>query len=119
HALAQRFRGQRVVVVGDYILDRYHFCEATGVAGESPMMSLRSVRSRDYDGGAAVIALHLAGLGAEPTLVTSLSDHAVGQQRLRLAAAGVDVLALPRPRGGADVCKHRYLVEQTKMFKVD
>jgi rfaE bifunctional protein kinase chain/domain/rfaE bifunctional protein nucleotidyltransferase chain/domain len=117
HAVTQRFRGKRIVVVGDYILDRYHFCEATGVAGESPMMSLRSVGSRDYDGGAAVIALHLAGLGAEPILLTALSDHAAGPQRLRLAAAGVDVLALPRERG--DVCKHRYLVEQTKMFKVD
>jgi rfaE bifunctional protein kinase chain/domain/rfaE bifunctional protein nucleotidyltransferase chain/domain len=117
HSIAQRFRGKRIVVVGDYILDRYHFCEAIGVAGESPMMSLRSVDSRDYDGGAAVIALHLAGLGAEPTLVTALSGHGAGPQRLRLAAAGVDVLALPRERG--DVCKHRYLVEQTKMFKVD
>jgi rfaE bifunctional protein kinase chain/domain/rfaE bifunctional protein nucleotidyltransferase chain/domain len=117
HGLAQRFRGKRIVVVGDYILDRYHVCEAIGVAGESPMMSLRSVGSRDYDGGAAVIALHLAGLGAEPTLVTTLSDHGAGPQRLRLAAAGVDVLALPRERG--DVRKHRYLVEQSKMFKVD
>lgn len=117
HGIAQRFRGQRVLVIGDYILDRYHFCEATGVAGESPMMSLRCVGAQDYDGGAAVIALHLAGLGARPTLVTTLCDHAAGQQRLRLAAAGVDVLALPRAR--ADVCKHRYLADQTKMFKVD
>jgi rfaE bifunctional protein kinase chain/domain/rfaE bifunctional protein nucleotidyltransferase chain/domain len=117
HAQVERFRGRRVVVVGGYILDRYHFCEATGVAGESPMMSLRAVGSQDYDGGAAVIALHLAGLGARPTLITSLADPAGGPQRLRLAAAGVDVLALPR--GRADVCKHRYLVDQTKMFKVD
>src|SRR5205085_640360 len=72
HGLVNRFRGMRVVVIGDYILDRYHFCEPTGIAGESPMMSLRSLESRDYDGGAAVIALHLAGLGASPTLVTSL-----------------------------------------------
>lgn len=117
HSLIHQFRGQRVLVVGDYILDRYHFCEATGVAGESPMMSLRTVNSQDYDGGAAVIALHLASLGASPTLITTLADACTGPERLRLAAAGVDLLA--HPRGRATVCKHRYLVDQTKMMKVD
>ena len=43
HNLVQRFRGQKVVVVGDYILDRYHFCDATGVASEGPMMALRAL----------------------------------------------------------------------------
>ena len=117
HALVQKFRGQKVLVIGDYILDRYHFCEATGIAGESPMMSLRSLRSQDYDGGAAVIALHLAGLGASPTLLTTLADQGAGSERLRLAAAGIDLLA--HPRGRANVCKNRYLVDQTKMMKVD
>ena len=36
---------RRVVVIGDYILDRYHFCDATGVASEGPMMALRLRRS--------------------------------------------------------------------------
>jgi rfaE bifunctional protein kinase chain/domain/rfaE bifunctional protein nucleotidyltransferase chain/domain len=116
-SLIQRFRGQRVLVIGDYILDRYHACEAIGIAGESPMMSLRSMQSRDYDGGAAVVALHLAGLGAKPTLVTTLFDSTGGAERFRLAAAGVDLLA--HPRGRANICKHRYLVDQTKMMKVD
>lgn len=117
YSIVQKFRGQKVLVIGDYILDRYHFCEATGIAGESPMMSLRSLRSQDYDGGAAVIALHLAGLGASPTLITTLANHGTGAERLRLAAAGIDLLA--HPRGRANVCKNRFLVEQTKMMKID
>jgi rfaE bifunctional protein nucleotidyltransferase chain/domain len=72
--LMHRFRGQRVVVIGDYILDRYHFCDATGVAGESPMMALRSIDRRDFDGGGAIIAQHMAGLGATPTLITALAS---------------------------------------------
>ncbi len=117
YSIVQKFRGQKVLVIGDYILDRYHFCEAAGIAGESPMMSLRSLRSQDYDGGAAVIALHLAGLGASPTLITTLANHGTGAERLRLASAGIDLLA--HPRGRANVCKNRFLVEQTKMMKVD
>ena len=60
--LIHRFRDLPIVVIGDYILDRYHFCEATGIAGEGPMMALRAIQSHDFDGGAAVIAAHLAGL---------------------------------------------------------
>jgi rfaE bifunctional protein kinase chain/domain/rfaE bifunctional protein nucleotidyltransferase chain/domain len=118
HGLLARGRGRRVVVVGDYILDRYHFCDATGVAGEGPIMSLRTLDARDYDGGAGVVALHLAGLGARPVLVSALADDDVSRRaELRLTAAGVD-LQCPRPRRQV-VIKNRYLVDQSKLFKVD
>ncbi len=117
--LLQRWRDLRVVVVGDYILDRYHFCDATGVAGEGPMMSLRSLQERDYDGGAGVVALHLAGLGARPTLVSAFAEDDEESQlaRMRLTAEGVDLQALPHRRDV--ISKHRYLVDDQKLFKVD
>ncbi|MDB5358113.1 MAG: Bifunctional protein HldE [Phycisphaerales bacterium] len=116
--LLHRARGQKVLVVGDYVLDRYHFCDATGVAGEGPMLSLRAMQDRDYDGGAGVVALHLAGLGARPTMISALADDDLSRQiELRLAAGGVDLQCY---RGRRQVvAKHRYLVDQTKLFKVD
>jgi rfaE bifunctional protein kinase chain/domain/rfaE bifunctional protein nucleotidyltransferase chain/domain len=118
HNLVQRFRNQRVVVIGDYILDRYHFCDASGVAGEAPVMALRALEQRDFDGGAAVIASHLAGLGASATLITTSSDDETScQADMRLAAAGVDVRSMRLRR--RPLVKHRYLVDETKMFKVD
>src|SRR5580700_8257833 len=87
--LLHRARGLKVLVVGDYILDRYHFCDATGVAGEGPMLSLRAMQERDYDGGAGVIALHLASLGATPTLISSLADDEISAQiSMRLEGHG-------------------------------
>lgn len=116
--LIYRFRDLPVLVIGDYILDRYHFCEATGVAGEAPMMALRSIQTKDFDGGAGVIAAHLAGLGAAPKLMTALAeDELSGQVELRLRSTGVDVLASRHRR--QIVAKHRYLVEESKLFKVD
>jgi len=116
--LLQRARGLRVLVVGDYILDRYHFCDATGVAGEGPMLSLRALEERDYDGGAGVVALHVAALGAQPTLISSLADDPLSRQiALRLRGGGVDVQCYAGRR--EVVCKHRYVVDQTKLFKID
>lgn len=116
--LINAYRGRRVVVIGDYILDRYHFCDATSIAGEGPMMSLRHHRSQDYDGGAAIIALHLAGLGASSTLITSLAHDALsGQIEARLTGQGVCVRSIPQRR--QIVSKSRYLVDQSKLMKVD
>lgn len=116
--LMHRIRGQRVLVIGDYLLDRYHFCEAATVASEAPVMTLRLVGRRDYDGGAAVIASHLAALGASPVLVSSLpSDGQSSEIQLRLRAAGVNVEALER--GRQITTKHRYLVDTQKLMKLD
>ena len=111
-------RGKRMVVVGDYIQDRYEFCDATGIASEGPMMTLRPLGSQTYDGAAAVIAAHLAGLGASVTLVTSLADDAASEAMIgRMTAAGVDVRAVRQRK--SLVTKTRYLVDQNKLFKVD
>ncbi|HEY1628587.1 MAG TPA: PfkB family carbohydrate kinase, partial [Tepidisphaeraceae bacterium] len=116
--LLHRFANQRVVVIGDYILDRYHFCDATGVAGEGPMMALRTIDEKDFDGGGAIVAQHLAQLGASPTLITSLAeDENSHQVELRLRSAGVNVSALRNRR--RLVTKNRYLVDEAKLFKVD
>ena len=117
-ALLARFRGQRVLVVGDYILDRYHFCDASGIAGEAPVMALRALETKDFDGGAAVVAQHLMGLGAAPILVTATADDETSRlAELRLRAAGVELCALRNRR--QVVAKHRYLVDESKLFKVD
>ncbi len=117
-SLLRRCRGMRVVVIGDYILDRYHFCEATGIASEGPMMALRSIAERTYDGGAAIIARHAASLGAETTLVTALSRDPESQQLiLRLKAEGIDTIATDHRK--QLVAKSRFLVDDQKMMKVD
>ena len=112
--LLGRFSQLKVVVVGDYILDRYHFCDATGVAGEGPMMALRHLQQQDFDGGAAVIASHVAGLGAQASLA---DDSASRESFMRLEGAGISVQSSNHRR--KIVTKNRYLVDQTKLFKVD
>jgi rfaE bifunctional protein kinase chain/domain len=114
----RRMRGLKTIVIGDVILDRYHFCEAVGVAGEGPMMSLRAIGTQGYDGGAAVVARHAAALGADVTLVTALADDDASEQlRMRLTAEGVAVVATDHRKSLVE--KERYLVEQQKMLKID
>jgi rfaE bifunctional protein kinase chain/domain len=116
--LVGQFAEQRVVVVGDYLLDRYHFCEPISVASEAPVMSLRAVRTEDYDGGAGVIALHAAGLGAKTVLVTALGhDEASAAIERRMKKRGVAVRGVYSRK---DIpLKERYLADLSKVLKID
>jgi rfaE bifunctional protein nucleotidyltransferase chain/domain len=117
-ALIAAFKGKRVMVVGDTILDTYVLCDRPEVAGESPIMTLRPVERRHYDGGAAVIARHIAALGAKPVLVTALPRGEQGASlRRRLVSDGVEVRALETDR---PICeKQRFLVGTQKVMKLD
>lgn len=112
------FRGKRVLVVGEVILDTYVLCDRPDVAGESPIMTLRPVERRTYDGGAAIIARHLAAMGALPVLVTALdrSDDA-DALRQRLLADGVELRSIETSRPIPE--KQRFLVGQQKVMKLD
>lgn len=112
------FRNQRLVVVGETILDTYVACDQPDVAGESPVMTLRPIQRHQYEGGAAIIARHAAAMGARVTLVTALAEGSVGEAvRQRLAAEGVEVRGLktstPIPE------KQRFLVGTQKVMKLD
>jgi rfaE bifunctional protein kinase chain/domain len=119
HLRLSGFRGRRAVVVGEVIEDRYVFCDPPGVAGESPVLALRPVHERSFDGGAAVVARHLAALGAEPTLVTALprDPAVVDALRERLAGEGVNLAFVSQETPVAS--KHRFIVGHEKVVKVD
>ena len=113
-----RFANLHVLVVGDVILDRYVLCDVIGVARESPMMSLVQRDERSYVGGAAIVARHVAALGAHAFLLSAgAGDTSTEQVTKVLEDEGVaSHLIGARP---SLVEKTRFLAEGTKLFKVD
>jgi bifunctional ADP-heptose synthase (sugar kinase/adenylyltransferase) len=113
-----RFRNQRVLVIGETIIDTYIMCDRPDVASESPVMTLRPIERRSFDGGAAIIARHLAAMGAEAVLLTALPRNpeadALGR---RLEVEGLHIRAVPV--SGALIEKQRFLVGANKVMKLD
>jgi len=117
-ALMSSFARLHVLVVGDLILDRYVLCDATSLASEAPMISLSRLEERLYVGGAGAVARHVAGLGARAFLLT-----AAGEDRQSLISRRIledesieSRFINCRPRLPE---KTRYLVETTKLFRVE
>jgi rfaE bifunctional protein nucleotidyltransferase chain/domain len=116
--LVGSFRGKRVVVVGEPILDTYVACDRPGVAGESPVMTLRPLDRTTFDGGAAIIARHLAAMGARPVLVCALPDSAeTDGLRRRLLCEGVEMRRVRADWAIPE--KQRFLVGTQKVMKLD
>ncbi len=116
--LCERFRGLRVMVIGDVILDRYVHCDTVGVASESPVMSLAQLGEQTFVGGAGIIARHVAALGANVLLVSRAGrDAACEEVRRTLDGEGVRAHLVDSPAPLPQ--KTRFLAEDTKLFKLD
>ena len=116
--LVASFQGKRVLVIGETIKDTYVMCDRPAVAGESPIMTLRPLEYRSFDGGAAIIAKHLAAMGARPTILTALPRTTdASALRKRLEADGIESTWLETDAPMVE--KQRFLVGTSKVMKLD
>jgi len=61
------FNKVRVLVIGDLILDEYITCDPIGMSQEDPTIVVAPIHSDTFIGGAGIVAIHAAGLGANVT----------------------------------------------------
>lgn len=92
----------RIVVVGDALIDEIHDEEGT----------------REFVGGAALnVAVGVARLGADATLIAMVGDDEGGAQiRAHLAEHGVELIAADSPLGSARAVSTRVNGEPTYVF---
>ena len=89
------FQQVKVLVVGDIMLDRYVHGEVERISPEAPVPVLRHARRYERAGGAANVAMNLAGLGCQ-SFLAGLWGHDGEQSELDaiLQRAGVDTLGV-------------------------
>ena len=116
--LMSRFKSLNVMVVGDIVLDRYVHCDALGVASESPVLSLVERDCSNFIGGAAVVARHIAALGGQASLLSSVARGAeCTLVEEACAKEGIEShLIDSRPDM---VVKTRFLADDSKVLKVE
>jgi rfaE bifunctional protein kinase chain/domain len=118
-AALNSFRGARVHVVGDTIVDSYVFCSLTGGIAKTPTFSLKHEKQVDFAGGAAVVAKHLRKAGADVRFSTVLGDDALKDFVLEdLRSQNIDVVPIidhTRPTTQKSV----FIASGYRMLKVD
>jgi len=85
----------RVLVVGDIMLDRYILGDVDRISPEAPVPVLRHVQRYERPGGAANVAMNLAGLGCKAYLAGLWgADGEQAELEKLLQSAGVDTLGV-------------------------
>lgn len=108
----------RMVVLGDTIVDRYVACEAMGMSAEAPVIVVRELESRNYMGGAAIVAAHVRSLGAQCTFISVVGNDEAGDYvSAELQSYGVNAVLI-RDSKRPTTLKKRYVVENQKLFRV-
>lgn len=91
----ERFGQARVVLVGDFILDRYVYGNVERINPEAPVPVLKVVRTESRVGGAGNVAAAAAALDGKVLCVGVLGADPAGRElRSLLTAAGADVAGL-------------------------
>lgn len=93
--LEHDFASLRILVVGDVMLDRYIVGDVERISPEAPVPVLRQSGNYDRPGGAANVAMNLAGLGVRTLLCGAVGDDSNGNAlQVALQAAGIDTTPL-------------------------
>jgi rfaE bifunctional protein kinase chain/domain len=115
----EKFKGIKVHVVGDTIVDSYTYCGMIGGMTKTPTLSVLLHEKIDYVGGAAIVAKHLQAAGADVTLSTVFGNDALKSFVLEdLDKAGVRVLPIideTRPTTN----KNAIVSEGYRLLKID
>lgn len=114
------FPGQRILVLGDVILDWYWWGQASRLSPEAPVPVVRKQRTTLQPGGAGNTAANLAALGARVSLfgVTGRDSHA-DELRAALKAYAVDTCGLIADPSRPTTTKTRVIAAHQQVVRVD
>jgi len=110
---------KRLLVVGDVMLDKYIWGEVGRISPEAPVPVVRATHQCDKPGGAANVAMNLAMLGAQTTVV----GFTGGDENERLLVAGLRTSGVASgfvvSSGFPTITKMRILGGRQQMLRLD
>jgi rfaE bifunctional protein nucleotidyltransferase chain/domain len=110
----------KVLVIGDTIIDEYHYCRPLGKSSKSPTISSILLREEQYAGGVLAIANHLDQFAGHVELVTCLGSTDERREMIEeKLSPGVERYFFVRNDGPTPI-KRRYLDHylNIKLFEV-
>jgi D-beta-D-heptose 7-phosphate kinase/D-beta-D-heptose 1-phosphate adenosyltransferase len=118
--LAAAFRGRRVLVLGDVMLDEYIWGEVRRISPEAPVPVVEMSRRTYVPGGASNTAANVAALGGVPHLLGVVGgDAAADRLRDALARSGIDTTGLCVDAGRATTTKTRIVAHSQQVVRLD
>ena len=118
--IVERFPGQRILVVGDLILDQFTWGRVDRISPEAPVPVVEVTKETFHLGGAANVVSNLAVLGAKPRLVGIVGKDGAGQQVLEaLEDQGIGIEGIVQDPSRITTIKTRILAQNQQVCRTD
>ena len=72
--ILKNFKRAKILIIGDFILDRYTICNAIGKTAKTPTLSVKKLYSDEFFGGASLFLNNIISLGAQAELITIIGN---------------------------------------------
>lgn len=115
-----RFRQKKIVVIGDTIIDQYHYSRSLGKSYKEPIVVHGFLRAESYAGGALATANHIAALSDSVSLVTILGKRRSFESFIRKKLRDEITPKFFYREGSGTIVKRRYIDDYTgyKLFQI-
>ncbi len=119
-ALVRCFSRQRILVLGDLMLDRYIRGHAERLSPEAPVPIVRVAEVSIMPGGAANVAVNIRALGGEAVVAGFVGCDKAGDELLELLECrGLSTAGVIRLRDRCTTEKTRIIAERQQVVRVD
>jgi rfaE bifunctional protein kinase chain/domain/rfaE bifunctional protein nucleotidyltransferase chain/domain len=113
-------KNMNVLLIGEAIIDIYHFGEAIGKAGKEPVLVTKYHREEAYIGGVLAVANHLSSFCKKVTCLTMLGEKGQYEDFIKENLNANVEPVFQYKKDSPTIVKRRYLEEYTsqKLFEI-
>ena len=116
----KNFEQQRVLIIGDVMLDSYVWGKVERISPEAPVPVLSVLRKEFRPGGAANVALNIRALGAMPLICSLTGNDEAGRTFKGLfEGAGITAEGLIQSDNRPTTIKTRIIGHQQQLLRID
>ena len=122
HLLKQveKFKGARVAILGDLMLDEHLWCEVSRISPEAPVPVARVTSVTHEPGGAANVAHNVVDLGGMPFLFGTVGQDGSGEKLCEiLKTRGIGTDCIIRAKHRPTTLKSRVIAHHQHVVRVD
>ena len=118
--ILEQFKGLKVLVVGDVMIDAYYFGKVERISPEAPVPVVAVEKKENRLGGAANVAMNLVALGAKPIVCSVVGNDKDGDDLIELFHQhGVGTTGIVKSKDRVTTVKVRVISQATQMLRID
>ncbi len=118
--LKEKFKGRKIAIIGDLILDRFVFGSVKRISPEAPVPVVEVLNEKETLGGSANVANNIKSLGGVPILIGAVGEDNFGREFIKtIKKEGIDDNYILKERSIPTVVKTRIIAHHQQVCRVD